>query len=288
MKTSALIPCYNGSRHIKRVIEHLLVQTHPIDEIIVVDDCSTDDTVAIIKTLPVRLVQHERNQGPAVARNTAAQHSTGDILIFIDSDAYATADMNEKIIAAYENHSQDLLVGGVGGRGIEARVETVFDEWRALHGAQNFGSYIKTDVPYLFGLCCSYPRSVFEKVGGFDPFYRINAGEDLEIGLRIRQQGYHLIYDPEICVEHQHQDSHTSLLRVQYNWTYWSYISMVRRGLPAWRNTLGPYWRFIRYAFADLLIRRRPDLVKLDCEIFDEKRRAITDAREKIRTMPKP
>lgn len=63
---------------------------------------------------------------------------------------------------------------------------------------------------------------------------------------------------------------------------------MVRCGLPAWRNALGPYWRFIRYAFTDLLIRQRPDLVKLDCEIFDEKRRAITDAREKIRTMPKP
>ena len=282
MKTSALVPCYNGSHHIKRVVEHLIKQTIPFDEIIIVDDFSTDDSVPIIKSLPVKLVQHVKNQGPAVARNSAAKNSIGDILIFVDSDAYAAPDMNEKIVESYKSHQIDQKLGGVGGQGIEVCIDSLYDEWRYLHGAQNFGARKRTNVPFLFGLCCSYPRRVFEEVGGFDPFYRINAGEDLEIGLRIRQNGYHLIYDPAIRVEHQHRDAYANLLRVQYNWTYWSYISMVRRGVPAWRNVMGPYWRFLKYSVEDLLIRRRVELAKLNYEIYREKRRAIADARQTI------
>jgi len=278
MKTSALVPCYNGSRHIKQVVEHLLNQTVPFDEIIIVDDCSTDDSKSIIKSLPVKFVQHSKNRGPAAARNTAVEKSTGELLIFVDSDAYAAPDMNEKIIFTYDRHRLDPRVGGVGGMGIEICIESIYDEWRSLHGAQNFGLRKRSDVPFLFGLCCSYPKFVFEKVGGFDPSYRINAGEDFDLGLRIRRLGYHLIYDPGIQVEHQHQDTHTSLMRVQYNWTYWSYLSKVRLGLPVWRNVLGPYWRYLKYTTEDFLKSRRPDLAKLTREVFLEKRRAITDA----------
>jgi GT2 family glycosyltransferase len=173
-------------------------------------------------------------------------------------------------------------LGGVGGQGIEREINNIFDEWRKNHSAQNFGSSPKKDVPYLFGLCCSYPRDVFNKVGGFDPFFRINAGEDLDLGIRIRKLGYRLAYDPSLRVQHFHKDTRESLLRVQYNWSYWSYISKLRTNSSTFKFVLGPYWRLIRYSVEDIF-KGRTHLLNLNYEVFRAKTKAIRDVHKKTR-----
>ena len=86
-RVSCIVPVYNGERFLPEALESILRQTRPPDEIIVVDDGSTDGTARIATALgaPVRWVRQE-NAGPAAARNLAIRLATGDFLAFLDAD----------------------------------------------------------------------------------------------------------------------------------------------------------------------------------------------------------
>jgi GT2 family glycosyltransferase len=280
---SVMIPCYNQADHIAGVIEALLAQSHPPDEIIVVDDASTDNSRAVISALPVILVCHENNMGLAATRNSAFRASHGDILVFVDADACADPDLVMRILEVYAQDETGRL-GGVGGRGVERRLEGLADLWRSLHGRQDWGLQPKTDVEYLYGLCCTYRREAFERVNGFDPFYIRNAGEDFDIGLRVRKMGYRLAYTPDAVVDHLHSDTLDSLKHVQYNWTFCSYFARRRNRNLSWRSFLGPARPLFHYALSDLIMHRDARLFKLDCQIGFLKIKALCDA---VKVFPK-
>lgn len=85
---SALIPTYNRRDHVARAIESVLAQTFPVDEIIVVDDGSIDDTVAVLESRfgdRVKLIC-QKNRGVSAARTTAVEAAQGEWLAFLDSD----------------------------------------------------------------------------------------------------------------------------------------------------------------------------------------------------------
>jgi glycosyltransferase involved in cell wall biosynthesis len=84
---SCIVPVYNGERFLAEALESILRQTRPPDEIIVVDDGSTDGTGRIANALgaPVRCVRQE-NAGPAAARNLGIRLAGGDFLAFLDAD----------------------------------------------------------------------------------------------------------------------------------------------------------------------------------------------------------
>lgn len=88
---SIITPAYNGKRFIRETIESVIAQTHTHWEMLIVDDCSTDGTRELVADIArgeprVRLVKHEHNQGPAVARNTALAAARSQKVAFLDSD----------------------------------------------------------------------------------------------------------------------------------------------------------------------------------------------------------
>jgi glycosyltransferase involved in cell wall biosynthesis len=279
---SVLIPCYNRANDIEKVIRSVQNQTHAVEEIIVVDDASTDQSISVIQKCGVKLICHEANQGPAIARNTAFSASSGEIVIFIDSDAIADQRMIENIMSVYENSTENERLGGVGGRGIEAFSEGIANQWRSLHARQDHGEVSKRDVAYLFGLCCSYPREVFSQVGGFDRFYPKNAGEDLDIGIRIHRAGYRLAYTPAAFIYHQHRDTLESLKRVQYNWTYWNFITQQRNKLPTLKIYFGLFRRFVDNSLYDLFVKHSLHLAIVNVTLLFVKIKAIIDARNQV------
>ncbi|MEW6600371.1 MAG: glycosyltransferase [Nitrospirota bacterium] len=87
-KITAVIPVYNREHPVARAIDSVLAQSYPPDEIIVVDDCSTDRTPEILKRYgdKIRVLRMETNSGPSAARNEAVKHAGTDWLAFLDSD----------------------------------------------------------------------------------------------------------------------------------------------------------------------------------------------------------
>lgn len=89
-RVSVVIPLFNDSNFIRRAVESVLRQMH-LKEIVIVDDCSTDDSVAIAEALAVEfaevsVISLPENSGPAMARNVGATHVSGDFICFLDSD----------------------------------------------------------------------------------------------------------------------------------------------------------------------------------------------------------
>ena len=87
-KVTAIVPVYNRERTVKRAIDSILFQSHMPEEIIVVDDCSTDRTREVLEGYGERIVRIylPRNSGPSKARNEGIRHARSDWIAFLDSD----------------------------------------------------------------------------------------------------------------------------------------------------------------------------------------------------------
>lgn len=109
-RVSVLITCYNYGRYLAECLESVIAQTRPPEEIVVVDDGSTDDTPEVAKRYPtVRYVRQE-NAGYGGATNRAVAESTGDILLHLDADDYLFPTKVQKILEAFERYPR---LGGV-------------------------------------------------------------------------------------------------------------------------------------------------------------------------------
>ena len=101
---SIIIPLYNSEKFIKDTINSVLFQTYTNWEVIIVDDCSTDNSVEIILKIidnnsNIRLIKLENNVGSAQSRNTALELANGRFITFLDSDDIWHSDKLEKQVA---------------------------------------------------------------------------------------------------------------------------------------------------------------------------------------------
>lgn len=119
---SIIIPVYQVSAYIERCLQSVIRQTYNRFECILVDDASTDDSMARCERLiaayegPIRfrILRHDHNRGPSAARNTGIVAATGDYLLFIDSDDMVSDDCVEKLMAPIlRDPSVELVMGGM-------------------------------------------------------------------------------------------------------------------------------------------------------------------------------
>ena len=172
---SIILPVFNGERFIRDAVGGILSQDYPWLEIIVVDDGSTDGTKEIIEELQVDLRYfRQSNQGPAAARNKGIIEATGEFVAFIDvDDKWPKNNLNMMTRELLENDDVDV----VHGYAQIARYDDVTQECEyAGNPTESF--------PYYIG-AAMYRRSVFTKVGLFDP--TLLFGEDTDWFNRARE-----------------------------------------------------------------------------------------------------
>ena len=108
---SVIIPTYNRAGTIKRAAKSVLSQTYSDIELIIVDDCSTDNTreiVGSIEDLRLKYVRLDKNSGACVARNKGIELAKGEYIAFQDSDDEWYSDKLKKQIAAIEHNNADV------------------------------------------------------------------------------------------------------------------------------------------------------------------------------------
>lgn len=118
-KVSILVPVYNVEKYIERCIVSLFEQSYENIEYIFVNDCTPDSSIDIIKRVvskypnripQIKIVNHDKNKGIAATRNTAVNYSTGDYLMYVDSDDYVDRDAVKALVDKIEIEKADIVI----------------------------------------------------------------------------------------------------------------------------------------------------------------------------------
>lgn len=120
IKVSVVITAYNVEKYIKKAINSVLNQTYKNIEIVVVEDCSTDNTLKSIKDLQksdlafsINLVQHKENVGAGLSRRDGIKASTGDFIMLLDADDWLNKDYIEHLVDRQKETDADIVGGGI-------------------------------------------------------------------------------------------------------------------------------------------------------------------------------
>ena len=172
------VPCYDAARTLGPVLAGVRRQAVAPDEVLVIDDGSRDDTARLARRLGARLEQHERNRGLAAARNTALEHASGDVVVFVDADAVPHPDLVRRLTAGYDD---DARLAAVGGQILEIGGASAVDRWRAAFWRQTLGDRPLDDasisVDRVFpSLSFSDPIAMVQIPGDDSAWYLIEHG----------------------------------------------------------------------------------------------------------------
>ncbi|MES2669801.1 MAG: glycosyltransferase [Pseudomonadota bacterium] len=183
-----IIPTYNRRELVQRAIDSVLAQTHPVDEILVVDDGSTDGTGEALRARYGERIRYHRqaNAGVSAARNAGMALATGRFFALLDSDDLWRPEKTARQIAWLDaNPEFGMVLCDV------VRVDadgTPYDTFHRRDVLREDGWALRWLLlnPSLVPASVMFRREVFETCGGFDPSLR--TAEDIDFHLRVARQ----------------------------------------------------------------------------------------------------
>ena len=175
-RISVVVCSCNGSRTIRETLAELEHLEYPDVEVVVIDDGSVDATPAIASAFNFRLIRTP-NQGLGAARNLGAKAATGEIVAYIDDDAYPDPHWLHYLAAQFESGDW----AGVGGPNLAPPGDGAI----AACVANSPGGPIQVlisdrEAEHIPGCNMAFRKSALEAVGGFDPQFRV-AGDDVDV-----------------------------------------------------------------------------------------------------------
>lgn len=203
---------HNGGERVLRVLAALFRQRYPLDQVIVVDNGSTDGTpTRIRRAYPgVRTIRLKCNRGVASARNTGLRALTAPLALLVDHDVYVEDDCIEKLVGAYEAHGASVVCPRIRLLPERAVVQA---DGAALHflGTQILrNGYQQADmtpataakVDSCIGACMLVDRRRVLEAGGFNELFFFYF-EDLEFSMRLGACGHTIWCEPAALVYHE-------------------------------------------------------------------------------------
>jgi glycosyltransferase involved in cell wall biosynthesis len=225
-----IIPNRNGGATIDRCLEAVFSSAHHRFEVVVVDDCSSDDSTDRIRRFPCRLVELKTHSGAAVARNVGARHARGSILFFTDADCLLERETLRVAQRTLEKAGPNAVVGGTYS---EKSVEnSFFGTFQSV-----FINYFETkrhgDPDYVATHAMALYADTFSRRGGF-PADFLPILEDVEFSHRLREAGCRLLIDPNVVVRHIFNYSLGGSLKNAWRKSrYWTIYSIRNKDLLA-------------------------------------------------------
>jgi glycosyltransferase involved in cell wall biosynthesis len=194
---AVVVPAYNEAADIGATCEALLALDPAPDEIVFVDDASTDETPAIIgrhlDRPSVRLIVQPANRGPAAARNAGVNTATSDIIVFVDADVLLPRDFLARLSPHYERGADTVAVEAAASA-TNAACERFFQaQHRYLYGDGR-------EIGWSQGFSCR--RAAAVRAGLFDEALPVPGGEDGEFVERLSACTTNRVVDRTIVVHH--------------------------------------------------------------------------------------
>lgn len=225
-RISVVVCTYNGARWIGDCFGAPSRLDDPDFEVIVVIDGSTDRTATMVREYDFRVIEQE-NRGLSAARNRGLEAATGEIVAYLDDDAYPDPHWLSYLAEAFRS-TADVGMGGpnLAPDGDGPVAECV----AAVPGGPSHVLISDSVAEHIPGCNMAFRRAALQAVGGFDPWFRI-AGDDEDLCWRLQARGGTLGFCPAAVVWHHRRNSVRAFCRQQAN--YGRAEGMLARRWPA-------------------------------------------------------
>ena len=201
LKISVVMPAYNAAHLLARVLPPLLEMrdSGEVDEVLVVDDQSTDETAQTARDMGATVLVTPQNGGPGVARNLAAESAVGEVLWFVDSDVIAWVGGGDIIRDAFADPAIHAVFGSYDD---DPGAPSWFSNYKNLVHRFHHQT-AKRDATTFWSGCGAVRADAFRALDGFDTeIYRVPSIEDIELGYRIKNAGGRILVLPELLGKH--------------------------------------------------------------------------------------
>lgn len=253
---SIVIANYNYARFLPEAIESALAQTYPAVEVIVIDDGSTDDSLAVAGRYDITVLAQE-NQGVCAARNNAAAVARGKYILFLDADDLLFPDTIARLVARLADAPAD--VGYAYGQ------MEYFDHKTGIFASRAFDPAALAQENYIC-VTTLVRKEAFDRAGGFDRGFPLR--EDWELYVRLLHHGFRGAFLPEPILRYRKhkeptrkaskQPKRLAATRLEYLYPRFFIRKILKHPLQhlyyRWRFRVGPDIR--RYGPSDKPPRR--------------------------------
>ena len=235
-RISVIVCTHNGSETILDCLGGLQRLDYPAIEVIIVDDGSTDDTANIAREFPFDVVSIS-HLGLSTARNVGLQNATGEIVAYIDDDAWPDPHWLTYLALTF----RDEACAGAGGPNIRPPGESVVSDCAAdSPGGPIHVMLSDVEAEHLPGCNMAFRKEALAAVGGFDPVFR-TAGDDVDLCWRMQSAGLKLVFSPAAVVWHRAPQSVAAYWNQQFG--YGKAEAVLERKWPDKYNFAGhPTW----------------------------------------------
>lgn len=213
---SVIVVNWNGGEAVLECLRALFAQSRPADEILVVDNASTDGSREAIERefATARLVQSDHNLGFGGGVNLGVAHAHSDWIALLNNDAMADPRWLEEMLAVANEPSCGMVAckiyldraSGIIDK-VGHRIAIDGQNFGCGHGLADDGRYDdRTEVAWPDGCASLWRRDVFEQVGGVDEEFFAYA-DDADLGIRFRLAGWRSRLAPRAIIEHRHSQT---------------------------------------------------------------------------------
>jgi GT2 family glycosyltransferase len=211
---SVVLPNYNGKNLLEEYLPFTfqsLVQSNTLFEVIVVDDCSSDDSVTFLRTYypEIKIIQNEKNRGFSFSCNRGIYESRFDLVLLLNSDIKLSRDYLEVLLPYFEDQSTFGVMGKMldpSGKTVEIAAKIPrFNGFKLKTDKQAFPkdpSFGKVVTSFLSGGNCLLDRKKLVELKGFDEIYSPFYMEDLDLSIRAWKLGWKCYYEHEAVSFH--------------------------------------------------------------------------------------
>lgn len=233
---SVIVPAHNEGPTIVKTLASLATTLYVPFEIIVVDDGSTDDTLALAKAFMQKhpelrmTVLHQKNRGKSHAVQAGIEASIGSVIITMDGDTI----FQPETVGNLTRHFDDESIGAVGGHIKVGNRATKLGLWQSVDYLtciclNRAGDSILSTITVTPGACGAYRRSAVRQAGGFTD--RTKA-EDADMTVSIRRLGYRVVQDNDAVAWTEAPSTLWALFKQRLRWTFGAFqVLYVHRDL---------------------------------------------------------
>lgn len=205
---SVVVRTFNSEKTIKDCVRSLLDQDYPDHEILIVDDGSTDSTLEIVQTFPVKMLHGVPAENPC---NRGIEEARSAVVAFIDDDCTAESTWLTVIV----RHFQDRKLAGVGGQELTPSGSKYWPRcFEALRKVERKLLFYWGSIEQISTCNVAYRKEALLEVGGFNNY--LFSGEETELNWRLSKNGWRVIFDQELTVTHKRKSSLPRYFRQQF------------------------------------------------------------------------